>query len=54
MPGTALVIDVIKPASIGLVLAGRRDEYGLTSAQTAVLPLAALPITTVGSLVWAP
>lgn len=38
VPGTALVIDVMKPASIGFVLAGMRDEYGLTSTQTAVLP----------------
>ena len=54
VPGTALVIDVMEPASIGFLLAGMRDEYGLTSTQTAVLPLAALPLTTVGSLVWAP
>lgn len=50
--GTALVIDVMKPATIGFVLPGIRDEYGLATAQTAVLPLAALAGTTVGSLVW--
>lgn len=47
-----LAIDVMKPATIGFVLPGMREEYGLSTAQAATLPLAALTGTTVGSLVW--
>ncbi|MBC6983411.1 MFS transporter [Caulobacter sp. 17J80-11] len=48
----ALVIDVMKPASLGFVVPGMIEEYGLTRAQVAWLPFAALSGTVAGSLVW--
>jgi putative MFS transporter len=50
--GLALVIDVMKAATLGFVTPGMRAEYGLGSASIAVLPFVALTGTTVGSLVW--
>jgi len=50
--GLALVIDVMKPATLGFVLPGVRAEYGITTAQAAMLPLVALTGTTIGSLAW--
>jgi putative MFS transporter len=50
--GIALVIDVMKPATIGFILPGMRAEYGITTARTALLPLFALTGTTIGSLLW--
>ncbi|MFZ0661896.1 MAG: MFS transporter [Acidobacteriaceae bacterium] len=49
---TALVIDVMKAASLGFVVPGMRVEYGLTFAGVAVLPFFALLGTTVGSFLW--
>ena len=48
----ALVIDVMKAATLGFVIPGMRTEYGLGSAAIAVLPVSALIGTTVGSFVW--
>lgn len=48
----ALVIDVMKPATLGFVVPGMRSEYGLTFAGVAVLPFAALLGTTIGSFIW--
>ncbi len=48
----ALVIDVMKPATLGFVVPGTLVEYGLTRREVAVLPLAALAGTTAGSYVW--
>jgi MFS transporter, putative metabolite:H+ symporter len=48
----ALVIDVMKPASLGFVTPGMRSEYGVGSATVAWLPFAALAGTVVGSFVW--
>ena len=48
----ALIIDVMKPATLGFVVPGMRDEYGLTFAGVAVLPFSALLGTTVGSFLW--
>jgi MFS transporter, putative metabolite:H+ symporter len=48
----ALVIDIMKPATIGFVIPGGRAEYGLTTLQVSLWPLVALTGTTVGSLVW--
>ena len=48
----ALVIDVMKAASLGFVTPGMRSEYGLTFAAVAVLPFVALLGTTVGSFTW--
>lgn len=48
----ALIIDVMKPASLGFVTPGMRVEYGISSAQSAWLPLTALTGTTIGSFLW--
>lgn len=48
----ALVLDVMKPATISFVIPGLRAEYGLTTGQAALLPLFALTGTVVGSLAW--
>lgn len=47
-----LIIDVMKPATLGFVLPGMRNEYGISSATAALLPLVALTGTTVGSFLW--
>lgn len=47
-----LVIDVMKPASLGFVVPGMRREYGLSREVVALFPLVALTGTFVGSLVW--
>ncbi len=48
----ALVIDVMKAASLGFVLPGMRAEYGLNFSAVAVLPFIALLGTTTGSFIW--
>lgn len=48
----ALIVDIMKPASLGFVTPGMLEEYGLTTAMVAVLPFAALSGTVVGSFVW--
>jgi putative MFS transporter len=48
----ALIIDVMKAASLGFVTPGMRVEYSLGAATVAVLPFAALIGTTVGSFIW--
>ena len=48
----ALVIDVMKPASLGFVVPGMRSEYAVSSATVAWLPFAALCGTVVGSVLW--
>ncbi|WP_298742730.1 MFS transporter [uncultured Brevundimonas sp.] len=48
----ALIIDIMKPASLGFVTPGMREEYGLTTAMVAILPFAALSGTVAGSFVW--
>jgi putative MFS transporter len=50
--GVALVIDVMKAASLGFVVPGMRVEYGLGFSAVAVLPFVALTGTTVGSFIW--
>lgn len=47
-----LVIDVMKPATLGFVLPGMRDEYGIAKSTAAYLPFVALTGTTVGSFLW--
>lgn len=47
-----LVIDVMKPATLGFVLPGMRAEYGISKATVAWFPFSALVGTTVGSFVW--
>jgi MFS transporter, putative metabolite:H+ symporter len=48
----ALIIDVMKPASLGFVTPGMRIEYGIDRTTVALLPLSALIGTAVGSFVW--
>jgi putative MFS transporter len=48
----ALVVDVMKAASLGFVVPGMRAEYGLGFSAVAVLPFVALLGTTVGSFLW--
>jgi putative MFS transporter len=50
--GAALVIDVMKAATLGFVTPGMRSEYGLGPASIAVLPAVALTGTTLGSFIW--
>ena len=47
-----LVIDVMKPATLGFVLPGMAAEYGITNSTAALLPFVALIGTTVGSFFW--
>ncbi len=48
----ALVVDVMKPASLAFVIPGMAAEYGLSKTTVALLPFCALTGTVVGSLVW--
>jgi MFS transporter, putative metabolite:H+ symporter len=48
----ALIIDIMKPASLGFVTPGMRAEYAVSKQMVAWLPLAALTGTVVGSFVW--
>jgi MFS transporter, putative metabolite:H+ symporter len=48
----ALVINVMKAATLGFVTPGMRVEYGLSPAGVAVLPFIALIGTVVGSFIW--
>jgi putative MFS transporter len=50
--GIALVVDVMKPATLGFVMPGMRAEYGMTPAQVSMFPLVALTGTTIGSVIW--
>ncbi len=47
-----LIIDVMKPATLGFVLPGMSAEYGIARSMAAWLPFVALVGTAVGSLVW--
>jgi len=48
----ALIIDIMKPASLGFVTPGMRVEYGIGKATVALLPFSALIGTAVGSFIW--
>ncbi|MDP9046217.1 MAG: MFS transporter [Pseudomonadota bacterium] len=48
----ALVIDVMKPASLGFVVPGMTQEYAVPKTTIAWLPFAALCGTVVGSVLW--
>ena len=50
--GLALIIDIMKPASLGFVTPGMRAEYGVSAAMVAWLPLGALAGTVIGSYLW--
>ena len=48
----ALVIDIMKPASLGFTIPGMVDEYGLSRQTVSLVPFFALIGTVVGSFVW--
>jgi MFS transporter, putative metabolite:H+ symporter len=50
--GVALIIDVMKPATLGFVLPGMSAEYGIRASRTAWLLICALAGTTAGSVLW--
>ena len=50
--GIALIIDVMKPATLGFVLPGMVTEYGIPQARVAWLLICALAGTTIGSVMW--
>lgn len=47
-----LVIDTMKPASLGFVIPGMAHEYGMTTRDAALLPFTAITGTVIGSLAW--
>jgi putative MFS transporter len=47
-----LIIDIMKPATLGFVTPGMLIEYRITKAQVAALPLSALTGLTLGSFIW--
>ena len=48
----ALVIDIMKPASLGFTIPGMVSEYGVSKATASLVPFAALTGTVVGSILW--
>jgi putative MFS transporter len=48
----ALIIDIMKPASLGFVTPGMKAEYRVDGALVSWLPLAALTGTVIGSFIW--
>ncbi|HEU0148321.1 MAG TPA: MFS transporter [Bradyrhizobium sp.] len=48
----ALVIDIMKPASLGFTIPGMIGEYGVTKSTASLVPFFALTGTVVGSVVW--
>ena len=48
----ALVVDVMKPATLGFVMPGMREEYGITASTASLLALSAMIGTTAGSVLW--
>src|SRR5688572_727019 len=50
--GVALIIDVMKPATLGFVIPGMSAEYGIPPSRFAWLLICALLGTTIGSVLW--
>ncbi|RST32083.1 MFS transporter [Sphingomonas ginkgonis] len=48
----ALVIDVMKPASLGFTIPGMKKEYGIGGPTASIVPFFALTGTVVGSILW--
>jgi len=48
----ALIIDVMKPASLGFTVPGMVSEYGVPRATVSLVPFFALTGTVVGSILW--
>ena len=48
----ALIIDIMKPASLGFTIPGMVSEYGVPKATASLVPFFALTGTVVGSILW--
>jgi putative MFS transporter len=48
----ALIIDIMKPASLGFTIPGMVSEYGVPKAMASLVPFFALTGTVIGSVVW--
>ena len=48
----ALIIDIMKPATLGFVLPGMMSEYQVDKATVSLFPFSALVGTVVGSILW--
>ena len=48
----ALVIDIMKPATLGFVLPGMMSEYQVDKATVSLFPFSALVGTVIGSVLW--
>jgi putative MFS transporter len=48
----ALVIDIMKPATLGFTLSGMMNEYEVSKATVSSFPFSALVGTVIGSIIW--
>ncbi|WP_348728797.1 MFS transporter [Rheinheimera texasensis] len=48
----AVIVDVMKPATLGFVMPGIKKEYEINSQTAGTLALVALTGTTIGSVIW--
>ncbi len=48
----ALIIDIMKPASLGFTVPGMMAEYGIPKATAGLVPFSALCGTVTGSVIW--
>jgi putative MFS transporter len=48
----ALIIDIMKPATLGFTLPGMMSEYHVTKATVSSFPFSALIGTVIGSIIW--
>ena len=48
----ALIIDIMKPATLGFTLPGMINEYHVTKATVSAFPFSALSGTVLGSIIW--
>jgi putative MFS transporter len=48
----ALIVDIMKPATLGFVIPGMADEYGITPRAASYLAITALTGTAFGSVLW--
>ncbi|HJR82747.1 MAG TPA: MFS transporter [Sphingomicrobium sp.] len=48
----ALIIDIMKPATLGFTLSGMMSEYDVSKSTVSAFPFSALAGTVVGSIIW--
>jgi putative MFS transporter len=48
----ALIVDIMKPATLGFVVPGMSEEYGISRQKASLLALSALSGTALGSVLW--